>query len=184
MLHWAAQLFNQSVAMNLSSELTIWANSNRNKELPEEWQIEGLTDKFHDYPVIFNGTSSPVKQILSGTNPIPAINIFQGGKNDNGYNRNKKFELKHKVQCKCCQMAGHTISDQICRFGAQVKYIQTYGKDNKSTFDENAVRYKSMNKTRVISKVMTEDTTITNMEELMDATVDRQSFYHDNDSDQ
>ena len=67
-----------------SSELTIWANSNRNKELPEEWQIEGLADKFHDYPVIFNGTSSPVKQTPSGTNHIPAINIFQGGKNDNG----------------------------------------------------------------------------------------------------
>ena len=42
----------------------------------------------------------------------------------------------------------------------------------------------SMNKTRVISKVMTEDTTITNMEELMDATEDQQSFYHDNDSDE
>ena len=81
-------------------------------------------------------------------------------------------------------MAGHTIGDQICRVGAQVKHIQTYGKDNKSTFDENAVQYESMNKTRVISKVMTEATTITNMEELMDATVDRQSFYHDNDSDQ
>ena len=69
-------------------------------------------------------------------------------------------------------MAGHTIGDQICWVGAQVKHIQTYGKDNKSIFDKNAVRYKSMNKTRVISKVMTEDTTITNMEELMDATED------------
>ena len=69
-------------------------------------------------------------------------------------------------------MAGHTIGDQICRVGAQVKHIQTYGKDNKSTFDENAVRYESMNKIRVISKVMTEDTTITNMEELIDATGD------------
>ena len=41
-----------------------------------------------------------------------------------------------------------------------------------------------MNKTRVISKVMTEDTTITNLEELTDVTEDRQSFYHDNDSDE
>ena len=95
--------------MNLSSELIIWANSNRNKELPEESQIKGLADKFHDYLVIFDGTSSPVKQGTSGTNPT--INLFRGGKNDNGYNRNKKFELKNKVQCKCCRMAGHTIGD-------------------------------------------------------------------------
>ena len=71
-------------------------------------------------------------------------------------------------------MAGHTISNQICCVGAQVKHIQTYGNNNKSTFDENAVQYKSMNKTRVISKVMTEDTTITNMEELwMQQRIDR-----------
>ena len=81
-------------------------------------------------------------------------------------------------------MAGHTISNQICSVRAQIKHIQTNGMDNKSTFDENMVQYKSMNKTRVISKVMIEDTTITNMEELMDATEDQQSFYHDNDSDQ
>ena len=81
-------------------------------------------------------------------------------------------------------MAGHTIGDQICCVGAQVKHIQIYGNNNKSTFDKNAVRYKSMNKTRVISKVMTEDTTITNMEELMDVTEDQQRFYHDNDSDE
>ena len=80
-------------------------------------------------------------------------------------------------------MVGHTIGDQICRVGAQVKHIQTYGNNHKLTFDENAVRYESMNKTQVISEEMTEDTTIVNMEELMDTMEDRQSFYHDNDSD-
>ena len=48
----------------------------------------------------------------------------------------------------------------------------------------NGVQYNNMNKTGVISKVMTEDTTITNMEELMDATEEQQSFYHDNDLDE
>ena len=124
--------------MNLSSELTIWTNSNKNTPLPEEWQTEGLANKFHDYEGVFNGTLSPVKQgTTAGINST--INLFQGGKNDNGYNRNKKFELKNKVQCKCCRMAGHTISNQICRVGAQVKHNQTYCDNHKSTFDENAV---------------------------------------------
>ena len=36
-----------------------------------------------------------------------------------------------------------------------------------------------MNKTKVISRVLREDATITNMEELMDATEDRQNPYHE-----
>ena len=36
-----------------------------------------------------------------------------------------------------------------------------------------------MNKTKVISRVLREDTTITNMEELMDATEDQQNPYHE-----
>ena len=51
--------------------------------------------------------------------------------------------------------------------------------DHKPIFGENATRYESMDKTRVIIRVMTEDTSITNMEELMDATEDGQSFYHE-----
>ena len=79
MLHRAAQSFDQSIAMNLSSELTTWTNSNKNTLLPEEWQIKGLANKFHNYPVIIIGTSSPVKQgTTSETNPT--INFFQGDK--------------------------------------------------------------------------------------------------------
>ena len=36
-----------------------------------------------------------------------------------------------------------------------------------------------MNKTKVISRVLIEDATITNMEELMDAIEDRQNPYHE-----
>ena len=64
------------------------------------------------------------------------------------------------------------IGYQIYRVGAQDKHNQNYSDDHKLTFDENAVRYESMNKTRVISKLMTEDTIFKNMEELMDATED------------
>ena len=34
-------------------------------------------------------------------------------------------------------MAGHTIGNQICRVGAQVKHIQIYSNNHKSTFNEN-----------------------------------------------
>ena len=140
---------------------------------------------FNCNPIIFNKTSSPVKpRAIPGTGAIPAIKLFQGDKSYNGYNRNKKFELKNKTQCKCCCMAGLTIGNQIYRVGAQVKYIQEYSKDHKSILGGNAVQYKSMNKTQVISKVTRKYTSITNMEELMDATEDQQSFYHDNDFDE
>ena len=87
--------------------------------------------------------------------------------------------MKNKVQCACCQLAGHTIGDQICRVGAQVKHIQDFSQRHEDVFEENAKRYESMNKTKVISRVLREDATITNMEELMDATEDRQNPYHE-----
>ena len=85
--------------------------------------------------------------------------------------------MKNKVQCACCQLAGYTIGDQICRVGAQVKHNNDYSHRNKAIYEENAKQYESMNKTKVISRVMREDTTITSMDELMDATEDRQSSY-------
>ena len=111
--------------------------------------------------------------LLHQNQPRKYLNAFhQGGKSENnGYNR-KKFELKNKVQCACCQLAGHTIR-------AQVKHIQDYSQRHEDIFEENIKRYESMNKTKVVSRVLREDATITNMEELMDATEDRQNPYHE-----
>ena len=173
MLHRAAQSFNQPVALKLDSELSIWVNSNEGKPLPKEWKIAGIADRLCDYPSIIPSSSK-------STPEVPGVKAFhQGGKSENnGYNR-KKFELKNKVQCACCQLAGHTIGDQICRVGAQVKHIQDYSQRHEDVYEENAKRYESMNKTKVISRVLREDETITNMEELLDATEDRQNPYHE-----
>ena len=172
-LHRATQSFNQPLALKLDSELSIWINSNEGKTLPKEWRIAGIADRFYDYPSIIPSSSK-------STPEVPAVNAFhQGGKSENnGYNH-KKFELKNKVQCAYCQLAGHTIGDQICRVGAQVKHIQDYSQRHEDVFEENAKRYESMNKTKVISRVLREDATITNMEELMDVTEDRQNPYHE-----
>ena len=75
MLHRAIQSFNQLIAMNLSSELTIWILSNRNIALPEEWQIEGPVYRFYDYLVIVSGTTSP-RKLEAGTVTTPGINLF------------------------------------------------------------------------------------------------------------
>ena len=51
-LHRAAQSFNQPVALELDSELSIWVNSNEGKPLPKEWKIAGIADQLYDYPSI------------------------------------------------------------------------------------------------------------------------------------
>ena len=49
----------------------------------------------------------------------------------------------------------------------------------EDVYEKNAKRYEIMNKTKAISRVLREDETITNMEQLLDATEDRQNPYHE-----
>ena len=105
MLYPAAINYNQLIATKLGNELSILLNSHAS--LPEEWHIEGLADKFYDFPNIKS------KSISS-----PGINIFNRPGDRSGYsgrNRHnkggKQFELKKKIQCKCCKMPGHSIGE-------------------------------------------------------------------------
>ena len=59
MLYQAAMSFNQPIAMKLDSNLSIWKSTNLIFPLPDEWYIEGIADKFDDYPIVIANTCSP-----------------------------------------------------------------------------------------------------------------------------
>ena len=104
MLYQAAMYFNQPIAMKIGSNLSIWKSANPIAPLPDEWHIEGIADKFDDYPIIIASTAP-----ASSTDIInPKVNAFQLNKdNRNQYNKgSKKFEMK-PIQCECCRCGGH-----------------------------------------------------------------------------
>ena len=170
MLHQAALSFNQPIAMKLDSDLSIWKSANPCTPLPEEWQIEGIADKFNDYPQIPTPTTSQT----------PAVKAFQGNTDRrNQYNKgSKKFEMK-PIQCASCKCGGHQIGEQVCRIAAQFHHIQTYMEGpNKEIFKENAKRYENMNRPKVINQVMIEHPTILSIDEFLCESEERGSIYH------
>ena len=65
-LHQATLLYNQVIATKLDNDLSIYKSTHMTENLPEEWCIEGIVDKFTDY-----------KHIIMSAGPVgatPAIN--------------------------------------------------------------------------------------------------------------
>ena len=119
MLHQAAFSYNQPIATKLDIDLAIWKNANRNTDLPDEWQIEGLLDKFSDCHI---NIQQPSSEIGGATMSINAL-LQKPERERNFYNNNKKkFEIR-PIQCDCCQCGGHQIGEQVCQIGAQVHHI-------------------------------------------------------------
>jgi hypothetical protein len=147
MLHQALQSYNSSIATKLTGELNHWINTNqtlvKKGKIPTKWKITGLADLFSDYHT---------DKVL----PTLLINQFDGKKKDGGYtgNNNKRFELRHKKQCVCCKMAGHSIGDQVCQTGAQMWHAAKYSAANAETYDSNAEKYFKMNRPVHINQVM------------------------------
>ena len=81
MLHQVALSYNQAIATKLDNNLLIWKSIHMNEELPEEWRIEGLVDKFANY-----------KHIIVSAGPVgttPAIDQISN-KRDSPYNMGRK----------------------------------------------------------------------------------------------
>ena len=74
--------------------------------------------------------------------------------------------------------------DQLCRVGLEVKHIQDYSINHVDIFEENVKSYESMNQTKVISKVLIQDTSvlITNMDELVNTMEEDQIPYRVKDN--
>ena len=105
MLHQAAFSYNQPIATKMDNDLAIWKTTNRNTDLPEEWQIEGLSDKFSDYHI---NIQQPAFEIGGATMSINAL-LQKPKRERNFYNNNKKkFEMR-LIQCDCYQCGGHQI---------------------------------------------------------------------------
>ena len=171
MLHQAALSYNQAIATKLDNDMLIWKNINPDELLPDEWRIEGLVDKFADYKHII---------VLAGpVVPIPAINQISNQR-DSPYTNNsgrKKFVMR-PIQCTCCKCGGHQIGTQVCRIGAQQFHILSYAKKHPKEFEENAKRYETVNKPKVIKKVCADIPLLTDLDHFLDESEDRHSLFH------
>ena len=99
MLYQAAFLYNQPITTKLDNDLSIWKSANRNTVLPDEWQIEGLLDKFADY----NGNIGPPASEAGGSTMAIHQLLKKPERERNLYNNNKKkFEMR-PIQCDCCK---------------------------------------------------------------------------------
>ena len=119
MLYQAAFLYNQPIATKLDNDLSIWKSANWNTVLSDEWQIEGLLDKFADY----NGNIGPRASKTSGSNMTINALLKKPERERNLYNNNKKkFEMR-PIQCDYGKCGGHKVGKQVCRIGAQFHHI-------------------------------------------------------------
>ena len=169
MLYRASFLHNQPIATKLDNELSIRKSANRTTVLPDEWQIEGLLDKFADYDA---NTEKPASK-AGGSNMAINTLLKNPDRERNLYNNNKKkFEMR-PIQCNCCQCGGHQIRDQVCRIGAQNYHIQSYREKHPQEFKQNATRYETMNRPKIISKVCANNQLISSIEEFQDESEDR-----------
>ena len=173
MLYQAALAYKPAIATKLDTELTLWySNNDPNATLPEAWRITGIIDKFSDYENV-------ALPIIPGT---PSINRLND--NRNAYNPGKKkFELK-PIQCPCCKCAGHQIGEQVCRIGAQYRHIQAYADKNPTEFKENAMRYETMNRPKVIKMVSADNLLLTSVDDFLDESEARVSVYHPDSSEE
>ena len=169
MLHQAALSYNQSIATKLDNDLKIWKSANQNVCLPEEWQIEGLLDKFSDYHSTIRHPSS---ELGSATMSINVLTQKPPERERNIYTNKRKFEMR-PIQCDCCQCGGHQIGDQVCRIGAQVHHIQAYKEKHPEEFKQNAMRYEAMNRPKVIKKVCADNLLISSVDEFQNDSEDR-----------
>ena len=164
MLHQAAFSYNQPIATKMDNDLAIWKTTNRNTDLPEEWQIEGLSDKFSDYHI---NIQQPAFEIGGATMSINAL-LQKPKRERNFYNNNKKkFEMR-LIQCDCCQCGGHQIGEQVCQIGAQVHHIQAYKEKYPEEYKQNATRYETMNRPKVIKTVCANNQLISSIDEFQD----------------
>ena len=164
MLYQANYSYNQPIATKLDNELSIWKNTNPNTPLPYEWQIEGLLDKFADY----NADTEKPAPTAGGSNMAINALFTKPERERNLYNnKKKKFEMR-PVQCPACQCGGHQIGDQVCRIGAQVHHIEAYKEKHPQEFRQNAMRYKTMNVPKIISKLCANNQLISSVDEFQD----------------
>ena len=164
MLHQASYLYNQPIATKLDNDLSIWKSTNPNTTLPEEWQIEGLLDKFSDYKA---DPKKPASEAGGSNMTINAL-LTKSHRERNLYNNNKKkFEMR-PIQCDCCQCSGHQIGNQVCQIGAQVYHIQSYKEKHPQEYKKNATRYETMNRPKIISKLCANNQLISSIEDFQD----------------
>ena len=89
----------------------------------------------------------------------------------------EKFELK-PIQCPCCKCAGHQIGDQVCQIGAQHHHIQSYAEKHPKEYKENAQRYETMNRPKIIKTVGADNLLLTSINNFLDESGNCLSVYH------
>ena len=87
-------------------------------------------------------------------------------------NNNKKFEMC-QIQCDCCQCGEHQIGKQVCQIRAQFHHIQAYKEKHPQEYKQNATRYETMNRPKVIKTVCTNNQIISSIDEFQDKSEDR-----------
>ena len=164
MLCQAAFTYNQPIATKLDNDLSIWKSANWNTNLPEEWQIEGLLDKFSDY----NASIQQPASEMGGSNMAINVLLQKPEREQNFYNNSKKkFEMR-PIQCNCCQCGGHQIGKQVCRIGSQFHHIQATKEKNPQEYKQNATRYETMNQPKVIKTLCANNQLISSIDEFQD----------------
>ena len=82
------------------------------------------------------------------------------------------------IQCSCCKCRGHQLGKQVCRIGAQQYHIQSYAEKHPEEYKENAKRYETMNRPKVIKNVCADNLLLTNINHFLDESEDRLSLFH------
>ena len=82
------------------------------------------------------------------------------------------------TQCSCCKCGGHQLGEQVCRIGAQQYHIQSYAEKNLEEHKEDAERYETMNRPKVIKKVSADNLLVTNIDHFLDESDDQLSLFH------
>ena len=70
------------------------------------------------------------------------------------------------------------MGKQVCRIGAQQYHIKPYAEKHPKEFEENAKRYETMNKPKVIKKVCADIPLLMDLDHFLDESEDRHSLFH------
>ena len=82
------------------------------------------------------------------------------------------------IQYNCCKCKGNQLGKQACCILAQQYHIQSYTEKHPEEFKENAKKYKTMNRPKVIKKVCADNLLLTSIDYFLDESEDQLSVYH------
>ena len=113
--------------------------------------------------------------LVGTTTSISILN----NKNDRiQYNKGKKKFKMLPIQYNCCKCKGNQLGKQACCILAQQYHIQSYTEKHPEEFKENAKKYKTMNRPKVIKKVCADNLLLTSIDYFLDESEDQLSVYH------